>query len=399
MDVITLLVVIAAILILGVFGEFFFTRTKLPEVLWLIIIGIIVGPVLGIVILDAGSIMVQFFAAIALIIVMFDGGLHLKIFDVIKNSYKSAMLGIGGFFSSMILITSILLICDLTGFVKISLINSLILGSILGGTSSLIVIPLIRKAGVSSKVEGVLSVESALTDALAVVISLALIQIAVSASADMQIVSSQIAAQFAVGIVLGFLGGLIWLYTMKSSYIVQMQNKSYTLTFGVLLMLYALTSFVGGSAAISCLVFGIVLGNTKQVSQMLKLQTNISLDGKVQEFNSLIAFFIKTIFFAMIGMFIILDPKFLLLGLIIAVMLVLPRKLLTGVVFKKDKLSKKEGPLIWGMIPRGLAAATLATIPLTMGIKGADVFQNIVFSTILFTIVVTTVIFYRSLKD
>jgi len=398
LEPITLLVVIACILILGVFGEFFFTKTKLPEVLWLIIIGIIVGPILGLVTPDASSLEIQFFAALALIIVMFDGGLHLKIFDVIKNSYKSALLGASGFFASMILVTIILLICDFIGFIKISLINALILGSILGGTSSLIVIPLIRKAGVSSKVEGVLSVESALTDALAVVITLALIQIAVSSSANMQIVASQIAAQFAVGIVLGFIVGLLWLYTMKSNYIMRMQNKSYTLTFGVILLLYALTSFAGGSAAISCLVFGIVLGNAKQVSKMLQLKTNISLDEKVAEFNALIAFFIKTIFFALIGMFIILDPNYLLLGLVIAILLVLPRKAIAEFVFKKDKLTHKEKPLIWGMIPRGLAAATLATIPLTMGIEGAEVFQNIVFSTILFTIIVTTVIFYKSLK-
>jgi cell volume regulation protein A len=398
MEVITLLVIIAAILILGVFGEFFFSKTMIPEVLWLILTGIFVGPFLGLVVFDAASLMIQFFAALALIVVMFEGGLHLKIFDVIKNSYKSALLGVGGFFASMITITSILLVCDFTGYLKISLINAMILGSILGGTSSLIVIPLIRKAGVSSKVEGILSVESALTDALSVVLSLALIQIAVSSSANMQVVASQIAAQFAVGIVFGFIIGIIWLYTMKSNYIMQMQNKSYTLTFGVLLMLYSFTSFVGGSAAISCLVFGIVLGNTKQVSQMLKLKTNISLDGKVGEFNSLIAFFIKTIFFALIGMFIILEPQFLLLGLIIAIILIFPRKLIADFVFKKDNLSKKERPLVWGMIPRGLAAATLATIPMTMGLPGAEVFQNIVFSTILFTIVVTTVIFYRSLK-
>jgi potassium/hydrogen antiporter len=398
LDVITLLVVIATILILGVFGEFFFTKTKLPEVLWLILIGIIVGPLLGIIILDASSIIIQFFAALALIIVMFDGGLHLKIFDVIKNSYKSAMLGTGGFFSSMILITIILLICNFIGYIEVSLINALILGSILGGTSSLIVIPLIRKAKVSSKVEGILSVESALTDALSVVITLALIQIAISASTDIQVMASQIMAQFAVGILLGFIIGLFWLYTIKSTYLTNVKNKSYTLTFGVLLLLYAFTSFVGGSAAISCLVFGIVLGNTKQISQMLKLKTNISIDGKVQEFNSLISFFIKTIFFALIGMFIILEPKYLLLGLIIAILLIIPRKIITKFVFKKDNLSLKEKPLIWGMIPRGLAAATLATIPMTIGLSGSDIFQNIVFSTILFTIILTTIIFYRSLK-
>ena len=398
MEVITLLVVTALVLILGVFGEFFFTKTKLPEVLWLIIVGIIVGPLTGLIILDAGSTMVQFFAALALIIVMFDGGLHLKMFDVIKNSYKSALLGALGFFSSMIIVTAVLLIADMVGYIEISLINALLLGSILGGTSSLIVIPMIRKAGVSSKVEGILSIESALTDALSVVIALALIQVAVSATADIQIVASQIVAQFAVGIVLGFVVGIIWLYTMKSAYIKHVYNKSYTLTFAVLLLLYAGTGFVGGSAAIACLVFGLILGNTKQVSAMFKLKTNISIDGKVQEFNSLVTFFVKTIFFALIGMFIILEPQFLLLGVIIAILLLFPRILVAKVVFKGDKITKREDMIISGMIPRGLAAATLATIPLTVGVPGSDIFQNIVFSTILFTVVVTTVMFYRSLK-
>ena len=92
---------------------------------------------------------------------------------------------------------------------------------------------------------------------------------------------------------LGFIVGIIWLYTMKSTYIQKVYNKSYTLTFAVLLLLYAGTGYVGGSAPIACLVFGLILGNTKQVAGMFKLKTKISVDVKVQEFNSLITFFVN----------------------------------------------------------------------------------------------------------
>ena len=45
-----------------------------------------------------------------------------------------------------------------------------------------------------------------------------------------------------------------------------------------------------------------------------------------------------------------------------------------------------------GIVPKGLAAAVLATIPVQRGIAGGETIQNIVFAVILFTILFTSIL-------
>jgi len=50
------------------------------------------------------------------------------------------------------------------------------------------------------------------------------------------------------------------------------------------------------------------------------------------------------------------------------------------------------------MIPRGLAAAVLATFPLTLGLPNAEVYPQIVFVIILASVIITTIGLGRSKK-
>jgi len=67
-----------------------FKKTKIPDVLLLIIIGLILGPVLNIVKTDDFGKVGPIFSAIALIIILFEGGLELNIKhikEIIKFNY------------------------------------------------------------------------------------------------------------------------------------------------------------------------------------------------------------------------------------------------------------------------------------------------------------------------
>ena len=74
-----LLLAASVVIIMGVLGEAFFKRTGIPDILFLMVLGIIIGPILGIIQPEAVLQIVPYFAAVALIIIMFDGGLKLHI--------------------------------------------------------------------------------------------------------------------------------------------------------------------------------------------------------------------------------------------------------------------------------------------------------------------------------
>src|SRR3990172_7135511 len=92
-----LLLAAAVIIFLGVIGEAFFKKTGIPDIAFLMVLGVIIGPILGIISTDDVSKVVPYFAAIALIIIMFDGGLNLDIRNVVRTAHYAVLLSILGF--------------------------------------------------------------------------------------------------------------------------------------------------------------------------------------------------------------------------------------------------------------------------------------------------------------
>ncbi len=398
MDVLIALLFLAAIIFLGVFGEFIFSRTKVPDVLWLVLFGIIVGPVLGFVSADSLWAIVPVFSAIALMVVMFEGGLHLNIYTVIKNTPSSISLALVSFVLSAL---AIMIVSEILAFIGVlpnwNIMNGLLLGTILGGASSLIVLPLVNSLDIGKKTRSVLSIESSVTDVLSVIITIAIINFIV-ASGSVQSILHDISASFAIAVVLGIVAGLVWLYALRYFSRRSPINKhNYMITFAYLLLLYAVVEFVGGSGAISALMFGLMLGNSVEITNMLKLRKTV-LDRKVKEFNSQVSFFVKTFFFALIGFLIVFEPIAMVVGTALAIIVLCVRPFAVKIATNGQRIPENEKELMNFMIPRGLAAAVLAVLPSSMGVPGTELFSKIVFMTIIMTIGITTVMFYRQLR-
>ncbi|MGI0017343.1 MAG: cation:proton antiporter, partial [Nitrosotalea sp.] len=96
------LLAVGIIIFIGVGGEAFFRRTGIPDVTFLMVFGVIVGPILGIVNSAVILKVVPYFSALALIIIMFDGGLNLDIKSIIKTAHFAVLLAVLGFIISTI---------------------------------------------------------------------------------------------------------------------------------------------------------------------------------------------------------------------------------------------------------------------------------------------------------
>ena len=93
-----MLLAAGVVIFLGVAGEAFFKKTGIPDVAFLMVLGVIIGPVFGIIQPEAVIQVVPYFAALALIIIMFDGGLNLDIKHVVKTAHFSVTLAILRFY-------------------------------------------------------------------------------------------------------------------------------------------------------------------------------------------------------------------------------------------------------------------------------------------------------------
>jgi len=144
-------------------------------------------------------------------------------------------------------------------------------------------------------------------------------------------------------------------------------SYAYMLTLAVVLLAYALSESLGGSGSLCSLLFGIMLGNEKEIYRMLRMErpSNLAVDAGLKRFESEVAFLLRTFFFVFIGLIVtIADIRIVIVGVILSLILLLIRfGTVTLVTFRSKELIK-ERPIMSVMLTRGLAAAVLATLPL-----------------------------------
>ncbi len=380
------------IIFLGFLGEEFFKRTSIPEPILLLLFGVLLGPVFHLFAKDALISITPYFSALALIVILFDGGLNMNIKDTFKHSLRAIALALLGWLLSVLVVA--FLCKSLLGW---RWLNGLLLGSILGGSSSLIVIGLLRKIKNIGKIEVVLSLESIMTDVLCTVGAFVAIGVILSGEVSLQAALSSIIVAFSVGILVGTVFGIGWLFILEK---LKGKPNTYMLTLAVLLLAFFMASTLGGTGAISALFLGLVLGNSGFIAKIFNFKPKVCIGRSVRSFHNQINFLIRSFFFVFTGLlFSFSSIYFVLFGVLLAVALLGVRFLTVRAATFRDNMNGKRN-LMTIMLPRGLAAAVLASLPFTMGVPDSQVFPEIAFIVILATISICTigVFFYQNEK-
>ena len=373
---------------LGVAGEAFFKKTGIPDVAFLMVLGVIIGPVLGIIQTDTVLEIVPYFAALALIIIMFDGGLNLDIKQIMKTAHFALVLAILGFILSMVIVT--MLAHYGLGW---DWLDSILLSSIVGGSSSIIVFSLVRQIRVSEETKSMLSFESALTDILSTIVAFIMFEAVLSGHFDLDLLGVTFGNAVAVGLLLGLGVGIPWMYvTTKLSN----AQHSYMLTLGILFVLFFLARSFGESGALTALVFGLMLGNRYRLSRYLKFKLpDISTDDTM---HNQLTFLVRSFFFVFVGLLASFGQiEYIIFGIIATLIIYFGRTILTKISLTK-KFSQLDRKVTSVMIPRGLAAAVLATFPLTLGLPNGEAYPQIVFFIIMASVIITTIGLGRAKK-
>src|SRR5687767_2713376 len=98
------LLAIAAIFLIGALGEVTFQRTNIPDVIWLILAGIVLGPVAGFVTRAQLDAIAPYFAALTLVIILFESGSALKLSELSRAAPRSMLLAVLSFGSTVTLV-------------------------------------------------------------------------------------------------------------------------------------------------------------------------------------------------------------------------------------------------------------------------------------------------------
>ncbi|MBU0757184.1 MAG: cation:proton antiporter [Nanoarchaeota archaeon] len=383
------------IIFIGFLGELIFKSTNIPDVIWLMLVGI----VLNIFSKDIASqpafqSVAPIFTTFALLFILFEGAMNINIKQFIKGIVGGVNITVFSFVLSSLAAAFFMML-----FLKWRFIESLLLGSIIGGTSSAIVIPIIKKISLGSHATTVLTIESAISDVLCIVGSITIIDILVFQTLQVPSVFEKLLYSFIVAGVLGTLAGLFWIRFQK---FIQQFSKSYMTTIAYLLIVYSFVEYIKSNGAIACLFFGLIYGNSKKIEKLLPMgdtngpQSVVSPSAKF--FYSEISFFVKSFFFVYLGLIIdFTDYWSLLIGLALTILLFLVRPLAVFMTTKKTT-QKKDKVFMEILAPKGLAAAVLAQLPLHNGIANGLKYSTIVSSVIFFSILLSTLLVFLTEK-
>jgi len=386
MAVIDVFGLIGILLIIGFLADFLFKKTNFPDILILLAIGFVIGPVLKII--DPAQIapFSQLIASLALVVIIFNAGIEFEFTRVLSSAPRTLILVLFGVAFSIAAIAA-----PAYYFFHWNLLDSILLGTIIGGTSSAIVMPLMSRARVPGQVSALLSLESVLNSPVVIVIALVLLKSIVAGEAGIALssVGLDILTQFLLGLSIGVITGLLWLWILTL-----LQNEDYNdiLTLAVVFLLYFAVEKINGSGVIFALVFGLILGNGVGVSKLLKLKRTAEATAIMKKFTAQIYFFIKTFFFIYLGLIITFgDPMLAAMGIFMALALLLVRfiAVLFTSIGNHTLLSNKG--ILTMMLARGESAAVLVQIVVAAGIANGTFYPDMIMA-----VIITTVIFSAS---
>ncbi len=248
-------------------------------------------------------------------------------------------------------------------------------------------------------VRTLLTLESSITDVLCIIVSISIIEVILSNSVSLSAVGNRLLGSFSIATVVAVVFGMLWLSFLKKFGDLE---YGYLLTLGATFVLYALVESIKANGAVAALVFGLMLANASDVAKMLRLEGNYTIKRAIISFHKEIAFFIRTFFFVYIGILIdiksIANIKFLVMAFSVVIGIVAARRLGVWLFGRFSEDVRKNSPIINAMMPRGLAAAVLASLPASMGLE-INGFVEIAFLIIVATNLITTVGVYFSAKN
>ncbi|MBI2536233.1 MAG: cation:proton antiporter [Gemmatimonadetes bacterium] len=392
------------ILVLGLlvfFGHFlagFFERTKVPDVLVLMLAGMLLGPVFGIVTpADFGKVG-PVFTTLALIIILFEGGIHLNVRTLGAAAADTLTVSLSTMAITLLLVAHL---ADL--LLPLDFTSALFVGAVLGGTSSAVVVPLIRVLKLNPGPSTVLFLESAATDILVIVLALGLLQtMTVEAGAGGGgalgggAMVRQIGASFLVAGLVGAAGALLWSAVLDK--VRQVPNTVFT-TLAYVFILFGLTELWGYSGAIAALTFGVAVANLSNIPQKFIASIFSFRFTAFQEheraFFGEAVFLVKTFFFVYLGVSLTFaDWRAVATGLVLGVVAFPARAPVVRLLASPATTSRRDAALMTVLVPKGLAAAVMASLPAQAGVPGGEAIQGAVYAAIFFSIVVCALLVF-----
>ncbi len=343
-------------------------RLGIPSLLFFLLIGMIAGSEgIGGIYFDSPNI-TQYMGTIALIFILFSGGLDTKWNNIKPVLWKGLTLSTFGVF-----ITAIAVGLFINWITNFPLLFSLLIGAIISSTDAAAVFSIFRskKLGLKHNIEPLLEFESGSNDAMAFFLTTTIIFIILNPTTSVgTTVIISLVQSLGLGLILGVVFGK-GMVKIINNINLDIGGLYLILTIALVLITYSVTYFLGGNGFLSVYIAAIILGNSPFIQKMFQVHV---FDG--------IAWLMQIIMFLILGLLVF--PSEIVpvigIGIIISFFLILvARPIAVFSCLSPFKVEFKDQLLISWVGIKGAVPIIFATLPIVAGIEGADTIFNIVF--------------------
>lgn len=368
-----------------------FDRSKIPDVLVLMVLGILVGPVMKWTTPEAFGAVGGVLTTVALAVILFESGTTLNIADIARSARSTLQVTLVTAFGTIFVIGIV------AGIVlELPWLSAFLLGAIASGTSAAVVIPMVKVLRVRERAGTVMILESAITDVTSIVFAFALMNAATQGEVHVGLMLGQTLSALVFAAIIGIAGGVGWLLIWEK--VREFPTTIFT-TLASAFVLYGLAENLGFAGAIAVLAYGITLSNHESfgLSKLFKGRPFSGVTPVESDFYKEIVFLLKTFFFVYLGISMrFSDAK--LFWLAVALMLIVTgaRLFATPLILPRS-INRRDASVIAVMVPKGLAAAVLAGLPLEAGIVGGETIQATTYAIVLVSI--TLAAMFVSVKE
>jgi potassium/hydrogen antiporter len=363
-------VILLAALVLAVAVVFasLSARLRAPSALLFLGIGMVVGSdVLDLIAVDDAR-AVQDFGVVALIVILFEGGLTTKPTDLRRARGPGGLLATLG-----VIVTAAVTGVGAWLLLDIEPITAALLGAVVASTDAAAVFSTLRTVRLPARLAAILKVESGANDPFAVVLTLGLLEVAL-ASPSVASLTVFAVLQPVLGAVLGAVVGVVGIRVLRAVRL-PADGLYPVLAFAFAGISYGLAAAAGGSGFLAVYVTGLLIGAFVRRRRR-----------GIRDFHEGLANAAEVVLFLVLGLLVF--PSRLggvaVTGLLVALVLTfVARPLATALCLTPFRVPWREQAIVaWGGL-RGAVPIVLATFPITAGFAEGQAMFDVVFFVVL----------------
>lgn len=367
----------AALLLAGVFASKLSSRFGVPALLLFLVIGMLAGsegP--GGIPFDAPD-MAMLIGSIALGLILFDGGLQTDV-----RGLDRRLIARGSLLATLgVMLTAGVIAAFAVGILGLGWLDGLLLGAILSSTDAAAVFSVLRARGVGlpKRLRELIEFESASNDPTAVFLTVAMIALAEGTLARPGLLPLLYVFRIAGGAVLGWGSGLALTWLLDR---IDLEHDGLypVLTLGAVGLIFGLGELLGTSGFMAVYMAGLVMSPRVFVHR-----------NSLKRFHEGLAWLMQITLFLILGLQVfpshLLDQAAVSLAIAVA-LIVVARPIAVFSCLIASGLSIRERILVSWVGLRGAAPIILATFPLVAGLPSSE----LIFNTVFFAVVISVLV-------